>query len=338
MRIAPLATAVTLALLVPAQAPAFAVPDDRRAGELVSTGYILGGTPDRVVARDAHALATLGVAGVAISADGRDVEVPSAEVRHLVSTARAHGLRAELLVHNVSDVTGDFDPGAAAALLRHPKRIRAVAATLARFVADDGWDGIQIDLESMSKKDGEGLVAFAEELQARMPADKTVSLAMMASTERREYRARGYLLAPLAATLDTVALMTYDQHGPAWSGPGPIGGLPWQRRAVETLVEVVPPAKVDLGIAGYGYSWPRQGTGRNLTIKQVRRLVAADGATPKWRAGLGEWTARLSGGTVLWWSDGRSYEARLALAASLGLHGTALWRLGSTDPLPRSMS
>jgi spore germination protein YaaH len=332
VRIAAVAVTASLALLVAGPAPGADRP--RRAGELASTGYILGGTPDRVVARDAHALATLGVAGVAITPDGRDVEVPRRDVRHLVATAHDHGLRAELLVHNVSDVTGDFDPDAAAALLRHPQRIRAVAASLAQFVADDGWDGIHIDLEAMSRKDGAGLVTFAEELQARMPAEKTVSLAMSASTERRAYRARGYRLAPLAAVLDTVALMTYDQHGPTWSGPGPIGALPWQRRAVAAALEKIPEAKLDLGIAGYGYSWPRNGTGRSLTLRQVRRLVAADGATPTWRPGAGEWTARLSNGTVLWWSDGDSYELRLELAASLGLHGTALWRLGSADPLP----
>jgi spore germination protein len=327
-----LTAAVLLALVVPG--PASAADADRRAGALASTGYILGGTADRLVERDAHALATLGVDGVAITPDGRDIEVPGARVRHLVTTAHDNGLRAELLVHNVNDRTGDFDPAAAAALLRHPKRVRAVAATLAQLVEDDGWDGIHIDLESMSRKDGAGLVMLAEELQARMPVEKTVGLAMMASTERREYRARGYRLAQLDAALDTIALMTYDQHGPSWSGPGPVGARPWQRRAVATLLEVVPAEKVDLGVAGYGYSWPKHGTGRSLTVTQARRLVAADGATPRWRPGAGEWTARLSNGTVLWWSDGRSYELRLRLAMNLGLHGTALWRLGSTDPLP----
>lgn len=325
-------TTVALALLLPV--PAQAVDADRRAGELASTGYILGGTADRIVARDAHGLATLGIDGVGITPDGRDVALPGRQLRHLVRTAHANGLRAELLVHNVSEVTGDFDPAAAAALLRHPRRIRAVATSLASFVADDGFDGVQIDLESMSRKDGPGLVRFAEELQARMAPEKTVSIAMMASTERREYKARGYLLGPLDDALDTVALMTYDQHGPGWSGPGPIGGLPWQRRALGTLFEVVAPAKVDVGIAGYGYFWPRHGTGHSLTLRQVRRMVDRDGATPKWRAGVGEWTARLSNGTVLWWSDGDSYELRVQLAESLGAHGLALWRLGSADPLP----
>ena len=33
---------------------------DRAAAPLASTGYVLGGAPDSLVARDAHGLATLG--------------------------------------------------------------------------------------------------------------------------------------------------------------------------------------------------------------------------------------------------------------------------------------
>ena len=111
----------------------------------------------------------------------------------------------------------------------------AVESRLARVVDEQGWDGVHLDLESLSRKDGPGLVLLAEQLQARMAPEKTVSLAMQAATERRAYRARGYRLAALDAALDTVALMTYDQHGATWSGPGPIGARPWQRRAVLAL-------------------------------------------------------------------------------------------------------
>ena len=78
-------------------------------------------------------------------------------------------------------------------------------------------------------------------------------------------------------------------------------------------------------------AWP---SGRTVTTKQARKLVARDGARAHWRKGPGEWTARLSDGTRMWWSDGRSYALRLAMATSAGLHGVALWRLGSADPLP----
>lgn len=178
----------------------------------------------------------------------------------------------------------------------------------------------------------EGLEVTGWILQDGMPAERTVSVDVSAATSLRGYRERGYRLAGLARAADVIDLMTYDLHGP-WSGPGPVGALRWQRRAATAALQVVPADRLQLGVAGYGYTWPRRGTGRSVTVAQARRLVARDGATPRWRAGVGEWTARLGDGTELWWSDGRSYERRVALARALGLRGLAVWRLGSADPL-----
>jgi spore germination protein len=328
------AAAVVAGLLCLGGPPSLADARPERAAPLASTGYILGGSPDRLVARDAHALATLGVAGVAITSDGRSVSRPDAGTTRLLAAAHANGLRAELLVSNYSDSLGDFDARAAARLLRHAGRVRAVATTLAGVVADEGWDGVQVDLESLAKADGDGLLMLVRELQDRMAAEKTVSIAVMASTVAREYVRRGYQLPALGQAVDTLALMTYDQHGPGWSGPGPIGARGWQREALATVVTKVPATKVDLGVAGYGYAWTGDGTGHTVTVKAARRLVSADGATARWRSGPGEWTARLSDGTVLWWSDGRSYAKRVQMAEDAGVHGLALWRLGSADPLP----
>ena len=329
---------VTLALLAgglvqsgsaatPGPAPARAVP-------LASTGYVLGGASDSLVARDAHGIATLGVDGVSLARDGASASAPDADVVRLLGTAHTYGLRAELLLSNYSNALGDFDPKAAAKLLRHPDRVRAVAAQLASYVSSQGWDGIQVDLESMSAKDADGLLALVQELQARMAPEKSVSIAVMASTDPAEYAERGYRLAELGQAVDTLALMTYDQHGPGWSGPGPVGARKWQLAALATVTALVPAAKVDLGVAGYGYTWPKDRLGRTVTVKQARKLVARDGAKARWRAGPGEWTARLSDGTRMWWSDGRSYALRLEMATAAGLHGVALWRLGSADPLP----
>ena len=231
---------------------------------LASTGYVLAGASDALVAREAHALATLGVDGVTLSRRGD--RVSSIDPR-LAGTAHAHGLRAELLLSNYSDRLGDFDPRAAALLLRSPANIDAVAGQLASYVATQGWDGIQLDLESLASADADGLLALATTLQSRMAPEKTVSIAVMASDRAAEYVSRGYRLPELGAVVDTLALMTYDQHGP-WSGPGPIGALAWQRRSVGVVSTMVPAGKVDLGVAGYGYTWPRGRDGRTVTASR----------------------------------------------------------------------
>ena len=74
---------------------------------------------------------------------------------------------------------------------------------MAGFVTAGGWDGVQIDLERMSRKDGAGLVLLAQELQTRMSPEKSVSIAVSASGSARAYKDRGYRLAALGRAVDT---------------------------------------------------------------------------------------------------------------------------------------
>lgn len=300
---------------------------------LTVTGYALPSASDRVVHRNAPGLDQLGVVGISLNHDGAGVSAPPRGTVRLLGTAHDEGLRAELLMSNYSDRLGDFDPRAVSSLLRDEGSIRRVARQVSREVVDRGWDGVAVDLERLHRKAGPGLVRLVEELQSRMPAERTVSVDISASDSLRGFRLRGYRLTELAGAADVLVVMAYDQHGPSWSGPGPIGALPWQRRVLRAVAKKVPAEQVDLGVAGYGYSWPRHGTGRTLTVRRARNLVHHDGARAVWRPRPGEWTARLSNGTVLWWSDRRSYAKRQELATTAALHGLALWRLGSADPL-----
>ena len=265
--------------------------------------------------------------------DGASVTRPEKAAERLVRVAHRQGLRAELLVGNWSNRLDAFDPDAAAALLSDEDHIAAVAHRLAVLVAAGGWDGVNVDLELLRSRDGRGLVAFVGALRERLPDAASVTIDVSASTTVSAYRAQGYRLAELAEVVDAIQLMTYDQHGPGWSGPGPVGGMPWVRESVVEALGQVPAERLDLGIAGYGYVWRSDGTGRMLTVKAARRLVERAGARPRWSADQQEWFARLPGMRFVWWSDQRSYAARAALAAELDLRGTAVWRLGSAGPL-----
>jgi spore germination protein YaaH len=320
-----LAAAAALALVGGVAQAAPASPTaDRRAAPLASTGYILAGGSDALVAREAHGLATLGVDGVTLSRRGDAVGGIDGR---LAATAHANGLRAELLLSNYSDRLGDFDPRAAARLLRDPAHRQLVAGQLVSLVASQGWDGIQVDLESLGREDADGLLALIGLLQSSMAPEKTVSIAVMASDQASEYVARGYLLPELGQAVDTLALMTYDQHGP-WSGPGPIAALPWVRRELGYFLTRLPRAKVDLGAAAYGYRWG--GGAPELSVPQARSLA---GTRARWDATDGEWHASLPGGRTLWWDDARSVELRRRLAVGQHLHGLAVWELGSSGLL-----
>lgn len=320
--------AVVLGLVLLAPLPARA----ERPEGLEVTGWILQSSPNRLVTRNADGLRTLSVAGVSINAAGDRVAAPTEDAQRLLRAAHRHGLTAELLLSNYSNRLETFDPRALHRLLSDPDHITAVARRLARHVTAQGWDSVNVDLEGVRRSDGDGLVALVRALQDRMPAEKTVSVDISAATSVRSYRDRGYRLAGLAEAADVIAVMTYDRHGP-WSRPGPIGPLTWQRDALDALLSVVPAGQVLLGVSGYGYSWPADGDGRSLTLRHARGMVNRDGATAHWRPRLGEWTARLSNGTVLWWSDGRSYQARVLVASEYAVRGLAVWRIGSADTL-----
>ncbi|HXR43283.1 MAG TPA: glycosyl hydrolase family 18 protein, partial [Pseudolysinimonas sp.] len=133
-----------------------------------------------------------------------------------------------------------------------------------------------------------------------------------------------------------VTVMAYDQHG-TWNpdDPGPVGELSWQKKVLGALLELAPPDRIDLGVAGYGYRWGGTHGAGSLGDPQARRLVAEDGSTAHFDAKAGEWTATLKDGSVFWWADARSLALRIRLASKLGLHGVAVWSLATSDPIAR---
>lgn len=305
------------------------------ADEPAVTGYLTEQSSPRAIRTSADGLTTVTVAAVLIEADGSDVSRPTEAAQDHLRVAHRHGLRVELLVSNWSDELVDFDERAAHRLLASASARRQVVGRLARATRRQGWDGVNIDLELIRAGDATRLVRFARTLRRRLPDQTTVSIDVSARTSLKGYRAGGYYLRPLADIVDLVQVMTYDQHGP-WSDPGPVGALPWQRRAIAAARKAVPARRLDLGVAGYGYLWPGEESDRSMrmvTVHQARRIVENDGATARWRPGVGEWTSTLADGSTLWWSDGRSLERRSTVAERRNLHGLALWRLGSTDPV-----
>jgi len=62
--------------------------------------------------------------------------------------------------------------------------------------------------------------------------------------------------------------MNYDQHWPT-SGPGPIASQEWFIDNLHELLKVIPPQKMIVGIANYGYDWPEPNKQSHPTAKDM---------------------------------------------------------------------
>lgn len=285
-----------------------------------------------LITRSANAITIVGVDGIPISAGGGNVAEPDGSAQKALDVAHQNGLTAEILVNNWSDTLGDFDTAAAHKLLSSPTKINAVATKIAGYVESQGWDGVSMDLEALRRSDAAGLVSLLHAIRVQFADDKVISICISSRGSVAGYRDAGYDLAGIAANVDRVMDMAYDQHGPWESKPGPVGAFPWQKAGLAALEEKVPADKIDLGQAGYGYIWRPKGA-KAVSDAKARALVAKDHATAHFDNKTGEWVAHLSDGSTMWWADARSLAMRVAFARTAGIHGLAVWDLGQSDPI-----
>jgi spore germination protein len=311
-------------------AAALPAPSTAGAG-LAVLGFQSEDTAANRIDRSVRAMTMVGIDGVDLNGSGW-VSKPDSSARRQLARSHADGLPAVLLVGNWSNRVGDFYEPLAHRTLGSSANVERAARALARDVRRQGWNGVSVDLESLRPRDRAGLTRLVSDLRADLPADASLTICLQASASLSGYRASGYDLPGLAASADQIVLMTYDDHGPWENSPGPIGPLQWQRDSVHALERVVPANQIFLGVADYGYAW-RPHSNDSLTVAQARSLATRWHARARWVSRVGEWTARLSDGSTLWWSDARAIRRRMSLARQLGVYGVAVWSLAG-DPLP----
>jgi spore germination protein YaaH len=322
-------------LLAAAMTPLFGGPAAHAAAPLSVIGFQEAGDRPGLIDASAPGLTSVGVDGVNLDTGGDAISSPGSRARAQLARAHTDGLTAVLLIGNFDESIEDFNESTAYALLGSRSHIAAVANQLASFVVSQGWDGVSVDLEALLRRDAPGLVEFLRALRADLPAQDTVNVDVTNYPSRAKMLAAGYDLPDIAAAVDEFTLMAYDEHGPWEKRPGPVASLGWTRHGLATVLGSVPAAKVDLGVAGYGYVW-RAHQRFQVSDEEARRLVSEEGTGARFDQAVGEWTASLRDGARIWWSDARSFALWAAVASEAGLHGLAVWSLALSDPITAS--
>lgn len=200
----------------------------------------------------------------------------------------------------------------------------------------NNYPGINIDFEFVPPEDRSNLNTFLENLYTSLKAvGKIVTISVPAElSDNPQHPFSGaFQYSFIAQNADQIYILAYDEH---FSQPGPIASIGFVTNVLNYAVTVIPPEKIWLGMAVYGYDWT-EGINypRTLTYEQAVTLARNLGVTVIYDETAQEstYTYVLDRKThTVWFEDSRSFSAKLSLVDRYKLSGIAIWRLGQEDP------
>lgn len=193
--------------------------------------------------------------------------------------------------------------------------------------ACQGFDGLQLDFESVSSRDKDHFWSFLKELKGRI-GDRVLSVAVPARTsvldDAYDYRVLNNLV-------DRAIIMAYDEH---WSGsvPGSVASLEWCRRVAAFAQGTLSPEKIVMGAPFYGRAWTDKSLARAYKFSALAKIMDEKVVNQARDNGIPHFEYEELVKVRVFYEDRTSQLARLTQYASLGVRNVAFWRLGQEDP------
>src|SRR3984893_5659883 len=217
-------------------------------------------------------------------------------------------------------------------LLGSAKARRNLIRDVAEYAVEAHEAGIVVDFEDIPSQTQPHFREFTAELG---PALHSVGLKLMLALPARDDE---YDYRFLGKQCDAIVLMNYDQHWQT-SSPGPIAAQDWFVANLRQGMAVVPAQKIIVGVANYAYDWAETGKNKwSATEPSVQEAllhayesetdVDFDAASLNPHYSYVDEQNRVH---QVWMLDAVTAYNQLRASERLGVQGTALWRLGSSD-------
>jgi cellulose synthase/poly-beta-1,6-N-acetylglucosamine synthase-like glycosyltransferase/peptidoglycan/xylan/chitin deacetylase (PgdA/CDA1 family) len=214
-------------------------------------------------------------------------------------------------------------------ILRDPNRQRDLIENLRSNLAEHGFAGVNVDFEELAAKDREPFVRFITLLTDTLHQSGYIVSADVPTDDD------AYDLKSLAAALDFVVPMIYDEHYQTGE-PGPVASQGFFETQLENLSKAIPPAKLIAGFGNYGYDWIiGQKGGAEVTFGDVMAASTESGKSIQWDAEADNPVLRYAvNGTSheVWFLDAVTALNQILAAHDANCRGLGVWRLGGEDP------
>lgn len=246
----------------------------------------------------------------------------------LLTYAKQHNKKIWAMFGNRSDAELTH------AILSDSKKRQSVIQQLTMSVRKYGLDGINVDFENVKPVDRQSLTSFIVELSQALHREGAV-LSMDVSPDLGSDWTEAFDYAKLGAATDYVVLMGYDEHWGQSPIAGSVSSLPWLEKALNTLLNSVPPNKIIAALPLYTRDWSTSKQGvlsEDITLERQGQLIRTSKAKLVWNDMTGQYIATYTKqGTKhsIWVEDSRSLSLKAQMVATKGIAGYAYWYMGS---------
>jgi spore germination protein YaaH len=260
-------------------------------------------------------ISDVGYFGAEINSYGALVDVPNRKKLrafpgrvHLVVACNGKGLSHFVLKHGSTE------------------RKALIADLLA---ASKDYDGLQIDFENVSQKDGEPYFSFLKELRSGL-GNKMFTVALAART--RKIADDVYDYEKILPLVDRILVMAYDEHW-STSAPGPIASLSWCKKVASYSLSVIGKEKLVMGIPFYGRAWGHANPSQAHVYTGIERVINENNVKEIRREnGIPTFDYQIPISVKVYYDDEYSLSTRMEMYRTMGVASIGFWRLGQETP------
>ncbi|MEO7531795.1 MAG: glycosyltransferase, partial [Sediminibacterium sp.] len=196
-----------------------------------------------------------------------------------------------------------------------------------RLLQQYNFAGVNVDFEEMQESTDKALIKFQKDIYEKLHS-KGFLVTQNVSPFNDDYN-----YTELSKYNDYIFLMAYDQHSES-TKPGPICSQKWIQSAVTRLATKIPPAKIVLNLAAYGYDWGHDTTAA-LSYQEALTVARESDGQVKFDNDTYNLHYKYYDGDDkihdVYFTDAATNFNAMRFATEFGLAGTAVWRLGSED-------
>ena len=198
-----------------------------------------------------------------------------------------------------------------------------------------GFDGWNIDFETLTSKTGPHYIQFIKELSVCCRQEGLVlSVDNYVPASYNEF----YDLETQGKVVDYVIIMAYDEHYSGSENAGSVASLGFLKKAVNDTLKKMEKERIVMAIPFYTRLWSERITdgefklsSKALGMEEAKKELAANKVTAQFDEASGQNYAEYKKDGItykIWMEDMDSLRERLKVIAEANVAGVAAWRLG----------